>query len=135
MRLKVLGVIVTAIVWIAVAPAAAHHAFSAEFDDTKPVTLTGAVTSVRWSNPHAWIYIDVEGEDGQVVNWAAEFGGANSLYRRGWRQSDVAPGSLVTVEGFRARSGTPTANASRVTLPNGRRLFAGPAPGSAGAAR
>ena len=125
MRLKVLGVIVTAIVWIAVAPAAAHHAFSAEFDDTKPVTLTGTVTSVRWSNPHAWIYIDVQGEDGQVVNWALEFGGANSLYRRGWRQSDVAPGSLVTVEGFRARSGTPTANARNISSPDGRRLFSG----------
>ncbi len=125
MRLKVLGVIVTAIVWIAVAPAAAHHAFSAEFDDTKPVTLTGTVTSVRWSNPHAWIYIDVQGEDGQVVNWALEFGGANSLYRRGWRQSDVAPGTLVTIEGFRARSGTPTANARNISLPDGRRLFSG----------
>jgi len=128
MRLKVLGVIVTAIVWIAVAPAAAHHAFSAEFDETKPVSLTGTVTSVRWANPHAWIYIDVQGEDGQVLNWAMEFGGANSLYRRGWRQSDVAPGTLVTIEGFQARNGTPTANARNIALPDGRRLFSGTVP-------
>ena len=125
MRLKVLGVIVTAIVWIAVAPAGAHHAFSAEFDDTKPVALTGKVTSVRWSNPHAWIYIDVQGEDGQVTNWALEFGGANSLYRRGWRKNDVEPGTLVTIQGFQARNGTPTANARNISLPDGRRLFSG----------
>ena len=128
MRLKVLGVIVTAIVWIAVAPAAAHHAFSAEFDDTKPVSLTGTVTSVLWANPHAWIYIDVQGEDGQVLNWALEFGGANSLYRRGWRPSDVEPGTLVTIEGFQARNGTPTANARNIALPDGRRLFSGTVP-------
>lgn len=125
MRLKVLGVIVTAIVWIAVAPAGAHHAFSAEFDIGKPVTLTGTVTSVLWANPHAWIYIDVQGEDGQVMNWALEFGGANSLYRRGWRKNDVEPGTLVTIEGYQARSGTPTANARNITLPDGRRLFSG----------
>ena len=128
MRLKVLGVIVTAIVWIAAAPAAAHHAFSAEFDDTKPVSLTGTVTSVLWANPHAWIYIDVQGEDGQVLNWALEFGGANSLYRRGWRPSDVEPGTLVTIEGFQARNGTPTANARNIALPDGRRLFSGTVP-------
>ena len=124
MRLKI-GAIATAIVWIAVAPAAAHHAFSAEFDVAKPITLTGKVTSVLWSNPHAWIYIDVQGDDGKVVNWGLEFGGANSLYRRGWRQDDVAPGTLVTIEGFQARSGTPIGNARSMTLPDGRRLFSG----------
>ena len=127
MRLMI-AAIATAIVWIAVAPAVAHHAFSAEFDFDKPVTLTGTVTSVRWSNPHAWIYIDVQGDDGMVVNWALEFGGANSLYRRGWRMSDVEPGTLVTIEGFQARSGTPTANARNISLPDGRRLFSGEVP-------
>ncbi len=88
MRLMI-AAIATAIVWIAVAPAVAHHAFSAEFDFDKPVTLTGTVTSVRWSNPHAWIYIDVQGDDGMVVNWALEFGGANSLYRRRMGSADA----------------------------------------------
>ena len=128
MRLKILGAMVTAIVWMAVAPAVAHHAFAAEFDFDKPVKLTGTVTSVRWSNPHAWLYIDVKGDDGTVVNWALEFGGANSLYRRGWRQGDVEPGTLVTIEGFQARSGTPTANARNIALPDGRRLFSGEVP-------
>ena len=123
-----IGAIATAVVWVAATPAVAHHAFSAEFDSEKPVKLTGAVTSVRWSNPHAWVYIDVQDDDGAVVNWALEFGGANALYRRGWRQDDVKPGTLITIEGFQARSGTPTANARNIALPDGRRLFSGEAP-------
>ena len=128
MRLKILGVMVVASVWIAGAPVVAHHSFSAEFDITKPVTLTGAVTTVRWSNPHAWVYIDVQGDDGEVVNWAFETRTANALYRSGWRKDDLEPGTVVTIEGWLARNGTPTANASRITLPDGRRLFAGAAP-------
>jgi len=127
MKLKILGVIATAGVWMAVAPVAAHHSFSAEFDIAKPVTLTGAVTSVRWSNPHAWVYIDVKGDDGTVVNWAFETATANALYRRGWRKDDLEPGRVVTIEGWLARNGTPTGNASSITLPDGRRLFSGTA--------
>lgn len=118
----------------AAAPVVAHHSFSAEFDVTKTVKVTGKVTSVRWSNPHAWIYIDVEA-DGKVVNWAFETATANALYRRGWRKDDLEPGTLVTAEGWLARNGTPTANTSTITLPDGRRLFAGPAPTEGGAPR
>jgi hypothetical protein len=110
------------------APVVAHHSFSAEFDITKTVKVTGTVTMVRWSNPHAWIYIDVQGEDGQVVNWAFETATANSLYRRGWRREDLAPGTTVIADGWLARNGTPTANTSSITLPDGRRLFSGTAP-------
>ena len=127
MRLTMLGVMVVAGIWIAGAPVVAHHSFSAEFDITKPVTLTGAVTTVRWSNPHAWVYIDVQGDDGEVVNWAFETRTANALYRSGWRKDDLEPGTVVTIEGWLARNGTPTANASSITLPDGRRLFSGTA--------
>ena len=106
----------------------AHHSFSAEFDETKPVTFTGKVTSLKWSNPHAWIYVDVVGANKKVVNWALEIQAANALYRRGWRKEELAPGTVLAIEGFQARNGTPTANAVSVTLPSGRRLSSGPQP-------
>lgn len=103
----------------------AHHSFSAEFDETKPVKLTGKVTQMRWSNPHAWIYMDVTEPNGKVVNWAFETGAANALFRRGWRKEDLPAGTVVVIDGWRARNGTNTANASSITFPDGRRLFAG----------
>ena len=135
MRLRMLGVTVGAVVWMTAAPAVAHHSFSAEFDITKVIKVTGKVTSMRWSNPHAWIYVDVQGDDGKVVNWAFETATANGLYRRGWRKDDLEPGTVVTVEGYLARNGTPTANASTITLPDGRRLFAGAPTPNEGAPR
>ena len=113
------------------ATASAHHAFAAEFDRESPVQLTGTVTEMRWANPHAWIYIDVEGEDGSVVNWALETRAANNLIRLGWRPADVPVGAVLVIEGFRARNGSPTASIASVTFENGRRLFAGPPDGPA----
>jgi hypothetical protein len=120
---------------MATTPVVAHHSFSAEFDITKTIKVTGKVSSVRWSNPHAWIYVDVAGADGKVVNWAFEMNAANSLYRRGWRREDVPAGLEVTIEGWLARNGTPTANTNSITLPDGRRLFAGSGPGEGAAPR
>lgn len=103
----------------------AHHSFAAEYDRNQPVTLKGTLTKTEWTNPHGWIYIDVKGDDGKVTNWAIEFGSPNALLRRGLRRTDFPAGIEVTVKGSRSKSGSPTVNASSVTLPDGRNLYTG----------
>lgn len=87
---KTLCAAVAAALCLAAAPAIAHHAFAAEFDEKKPITLTGKVVEMRWSNPHAWIYLDVAGPGGKSERWAFETGAANGLFRRGWRKEKSA---------------------------------------------
>jgi hypothetical protein len=109
---------------VAAAPALAHHSFSGEYDSTKPITLTGKVTKVEWTNPHARFYIDVKGDDGQTTNWNLELASPNVLKRQGWASNSLKEGDVVTVEGSLARSGAKMANARVVTLADGSRVFA-----------
>jgi hypothetical protein len=102
-----------------------HHAFEAEFDANKPVTLTGTLTKMEWVNPHGWIHIDVKGPEGKVVSWAIETGSPNALVRRGLRLGDFPIGSTLVVEGYRARNGGPVANGRIVRFADGRNFFMG----------
>ena len=123
-RVRFTGII-AALIGLMAASVAAHHSFSAEYDSNKPIKLTGTLIEMRWSNPHAWIYINVTGKDGKAVKWAWETGGANALYRRGWRKEDLVTGTELVIDGYQARNGSTTANATSITFKDGRRLFAG----------
>lgn len=111
-------------------PLQAHHSWGAEFDVTKPVTLTGVLTKFEWTNPHSFLYLDVKGERGKVVSWRLEGYPPGVLYRTGWRRDAIKIGDTVTVTGFRSRSGIYFAHGRQVTLVNGARLFFGPPPGT-----
>jgi hypothetical protein len=103
----------------------AHHAFAAEYDAKKHVILKGTVTKMEWINPHAWIHIDVKKPDGNVEEWMIEFGTPNTLLRRGFTRDSLKPGTEITVDGYQAKDSALRANGRDVTLPDGKKLFAG----------
>jgi len=109
---------------VGAAPVLAHHSFAGEYDSTKPITLSGKVTKVEWTNPHARFYLDVKGDDGATTNWNLELASPNVLKRQGWSSTSLKEGDVVTVEGSLARSGAKMANARLVTLADGSRVFA-----------
>jgi hypothetical protein len=110
---------------LAAAPVAAHHAFAAEFDVNQPVKVKGTTAKMEWTNPHAWLHVDVKEPDGKIVNWRFELGAPNALIRLGWKTDSLPVGVEVQVEGFRAKAGGPVANGRSIKLADGRELFSG----------
>ena len=111
------GILATAL------PIAAHHSFSAEYDDTKPIKVTGVVTKVEWQNPHIWFYLDVKDDSGKVTNWGFSGGAPGQLMRRGITHDAIQPGMTIMVEGFLAKDGSHNGSGARVTFPDGRSVF------------
>ena len=113
-------------------PAAAHHSFAAEFDGAKVVTMTGKVSKVEWTNPHAFFYVDVKDEKtNEVANWACELNSPNSLMRLGWTRDSMKVDDVITVTGSLAKDGSKLLNARTIVMANtGKRLFAGSSDGT-----
>ena len=108
---------------LASVPASAHHAFSAEYDSTKPLQLEGTVKKVEWINPHSWITIDVKKPDGTIETWEIEAGSPNSMFRRGFNRNSLPTGIVVVINGYHARDGGKRANGGNIRFADGRQLF------------
>jgi hypothetical protein len=110
---------------------AAHHSFGAEYDANKPVTISGVVTRVDWTNPHCYFFLDVKDANGNVANWKFEGYNPGVLYRNGWKKDvTMKKGDTVTVFGWQARDGTNWAHSREITFPGGKKMFFGPPAGT-----
>jgi hypothetical protein len=121
--MKLASILAAAVVLAFALPLAAHHSFAAEYDGTKPVNVTGTLTKVEWNNPHIWFYLDVKDETGKVTNWAFSAAPPGVLMRRGITKDVLKIGSVIHVEGFRARDGSNNASGGKVIFPDGRSVF------------
>jgi hypothetical protein len=124
-KTKAYTLLLAAFALLAGGRAIAHHSFAAEFDAQKPLTLKGVVVKWEMINPHGWITIDVSAPDGKTTQWMVETSNPNGLMRLGWTKNSLKAGDEVTIEGYQAKDGSNTANAARVTLADGRKVFAG----------
>jgi hypothetical protein len=115
-RTLTLAAVVVGVGLLAVRPLVAHHSFTSEFDNSKPVTVKGRVTKMEWVNPHSWVHFDVTGADGKVVNWGAETPPTNVLFRNGWKKDSLKIGDEIQVQGFAAKDGTSNMWASTVVM-------------------
>jgi hypothetical protein len=128
MKSRILSVLaVSGALMIPGIPLLAHHSFAAEYDSNKPINLSGAVTKVEWTNPHVRFYIDVKDNAGATTNWEFELGSPNGLMRKGWTRNSLKEGDKISVDGYLAKDGAHLANARTVSLPDGRKVFAGAA--------
>ena len=133
MRTKLLVMVTGVGLLLAAVPVWAHHAFSAEFDQNKPLKLKGTVTKWEVVNPHSWIHIDVKAADGSVVPWMIEGGSPNSLYRAGFTKDSLPAGTEILVDAYQSKDGEHRAVGKDIVLANGKRLFlGGSAPGANG---
>jgi len=125
MRTRLVVVVTAVVLLLAAVPVWAHHAFAAEFDQSKPVKVRGLVVKWELTNPHSWIHIDVKGPDGKAVTWMIEGASPNNLYRLGLTKESLPPGSDITVEGYQAKDGSTRAVGRNITFADGKKFFLG----------
>lgn len=125
MRLKIAALATGVAAAVGSAAALAHHAFGAEFDPNRPLVLRGPVTKVEWVNPHTWIHMEVQKEDGTTEDWMVEGGTPNTLLRNGLNRRSLEPGTFIVVDGYQAKDRSNRANGRNVTLENGETVFMG----------
>src|SRR6266446_8869889 len=125
MRTRLVVAVTAVVLLLAVVPVWAHHAFAAEFDQSKPVKVRGLVVKWALTNPHSWIHIDVKGPDGKAVTWMIEGASPNNLYRLGFTKESLPPGTEILVEGFQAKDGSTRAVGRNITFSDGRKLLLG----------
>lgn len=111
-------------------PAVAHHSFGAEYDSDKPVTITGVITRIDWTNPHSYVFLDAKDSDGTITSWAFEGYPPSVLYRTGWKKDSMHVGDTITVFGWRARDRKDQAHGREATLADGKKLYFGPPAGT-----
>ena len=125
MRTRLLAVVAGVGLLLAAVPVRAHHAFAAEFDESKPIKVRGAVVKWELTNPHSWIHMDVKGGDGKVATWMIEGASPNNLYRLGLSKESLPVGSDITVEGYQAKDGSTRAVGRNIVFSDGRKFFLG----------